>query len=130
MRIFPGLTFFLIAIFWSLSFEVLASTESTSAEPTSAKSISSNASNLTPVSVQLNWNHQFQFAGFYAALQQGYYEQAGLDVTLKNWKTGTDIVDEVAEGRADFGIDKGVVLADYANGSPISLVMASFQFSP
>ena len=33
---------------------------------------------LDAVSLQLRWMHQFQFAGYYAALQQGYYAQAGL----------------------------------------------------
>ena len=27
---------------------------------------------LEPVSIQLQWRHQFQFAGFYAAKAQGY----------------------------------------------------------
>jgi len=31
------------------------------------------------VSVQLEWKHQFEFAGFYAALDQGYYGEVNLD---------------------------------------------------
>jgi ABC-type nitrate/sulfonate/bicarbonate transport system substrate-binding protein len=34
------------------------------------------------VSVQLKWWHQFQFAGYYAALKEGYYTRAGLRATL------------------------------------------------
>jgi ABC-type nitrate/sulfonate/bicarbonate transport system substrate-binding protein len=30
------------------------------------------------VSMQLKWKHQFQFAGYYAALEQGFYRDAGL----------------------------------------------------
>lgn len=85
---------------------------------------------LQPVSVQINWNHQFQFAGVYAAIQQGYYHDEGLDVSVKSWKSGIQVVDEVVSGRADFGIGYGAMVADYAKGAPISLVMASFQFSP
>ncbi|GAB6069369.1 hypothetical protein JCM30760_04660 [Thiomicrorhabdus hydrogeniphila] len=88
------------------------------------------STSLTPISVQTNWKHQFQFAGFYAAIKQGYYQKAGLDVTVKNWHKGINVVDEVVEGRADFGVAKGNALAAYAKGSPISLVMASFQYSP
>ena len=48
---------------------------------------------------------QAQFAGYYAALEEGYYEDEGLDVTLK--PGGPDIIPEqvVASGQAEFGID-------------------------
>jgi len=35
------------------------------------------------VRVQLHWKHQFQYAGFYAALEKGYYKNFGIDVKLK-----------------------------------------------
>ena len=34
------------------------------------------------IRLQLRWHHQFQFAGYYMALEQGYYQQAGLKVTI------------------------------------------------
>lgn len=34
------------------------------------------------VTLQLKWTHQFQFAGYYAAVAQGYYREADLDVVL------------------------------------------------
>jgi hypothetical protein len=34
------------------------------------------AAALDPVSLQLKWKHQFQFAGYYAALEQGFYRNA------------------------------------------------------
>ena len=46
-----------------------------------------NASNLQKTSVQLNWFDQFQFAGFYTAIEKGFYKEAGLDVELKNMIT-------------------------------------------
>ena len=57
------------------------------------------------VSVQLKWVAQAQFAGYYAALEQGYYEDEGLNVTIK--PGGPDIVPEqvVLGGQAEFGID-------------------------
>ncbi len=85
---------------------------------------------LTPITVQINWNHQFQFAGFYAAIQQGYYQQAGLDVTVNAWQPGIHVVEEVVAGRADFAIGYSSIVADYAKGQPISLIMPSFQYSP
>ena len=39
--------------------------------------------------MQLKWKHQFQFAGYYAALEQGFYRDAGLDVSIR--EGGPDI---------------------------------------
>src|SRR5262245_49255225 len=58
----------------------------------------------TPVRLQLKWRHQFQFAGFYAALEKGYYREAGFDVTLIPGTPGTDPVETVLKGGADFGV--------------------------
>ena len=63
------------------------------------------AQDLDQVTLQLKWVTQAQFAGYYAALEEGYYEDEGLDVTLK--PGGPDITPEqvVASGQAEFGID-------------------------
>lgn len=37
---------------------------------------------LDRVTLQLKWKHQFQFAGYYAALEQGFYREAGLAVRI------------------------------------------------
>ncbi|HEY7795042.1 MAG TPA: ABC transporter substrate-binding protein [Gaiellaceae bacterium] len=60
---------------------------------------------LTDVTLQLKWVTQAQFAGYYAALKQGFYEDEGLNVTIK--PGGPDIVPEqvVLGGQADFGIN-------------------------
>ena len=59
----------------------------------------------TDVTLQLKWVTQAQFAGYYAALEQGYYEDEGLNVTIK--PGGPDIVPEqvVLGGQAEFGIN-------------------------
>jgi NitT/TauT family transport system substrate-binding protein len=63
------------------------------------------AEDLTPVTLQSKWVVQAQFAGYYAAVDQGYYEDEGLDVTIR--AGGPDIVPEqvVAGGQAEFGIN-------------------------
>ena len=60
---------------------------------------------LQPATLQLKWVTQAQFAGYYAAQEQGYYEDENLDVTIK--PGGPDIVPEqvVLGGQAEFGID-------------------------
>jgi ABC-type nitrate/sulfonate/bicarbonate transport system substrate-binding protein len=49
-------------------------------------SVSSNLSyagrGIEVVHLQLPWKHQFQFAGYYAALEKGYYAKAGLSVVI------------------------------------------------
>jgi NitT/TauT family transport system substrate-binding protein len=57
------------------------------------------------VTLQLKWVTQAQFAGYYAAKAQGYYDEEGLDVDIK--VGGPDIVPEqvVLGGQAEFGID-------------------------
>lgn len=57
------------------------------------------------VTLQLKWVTQGQFAGYYAALEQGYYEDENLDVTIR--PGGPDIVPEqvVLGGQAEFGIN-------------------------
>ncbi len=57
------------------------------------------------VTLQLKWVTQAQFAGYYAAADQGFYDEEGLDVTIK--VGGPDIVPEqvVLGGQAEFGIN-------------------------
>jgi NitT/TauT family transport system substrate-binding protein len=57
------------------------------------------------VTLQSKWVVQAQFAGYYAALDQGFYDDENLDVTIK--PGGPDIVPEqvVLGGQAEFGID-------------------------
>jgi len=60
---------------------------------------------LQPATLQLKWVTQAQFAGYYAALDQGYYEDEGIDLTIK--PGGPDIVPEqvVLGGQAEFGLN-------------------------
>nr|MBC8503889.1 ABC transporter substrate-binding protein [Chloroflexota bacterium] len=92
--------------------------------------VTSSATDLTPINVQLKWFHQFQFAGYYAAKEQGYYLDAGLDVTLTP-ATGTTVtIDELTSGRADYSVGYSGSLLNRANGDPIVALAAFFQYSP
>lgn len=85
---------------------------------------------LTPVRVQLKWSHQFQFAGFYAAEAQGYFREAGLDVTLVEGGPHVNPTQEVLGGRADFGVGTSGLLITRSRGQPVVAVAAIFQHSP
>ena len=41
-----------------------------------------NAQKLEKVTLQLKWQHQFQFAGYYAAQAKGFYKEVGIDVDI------------------------------------------------
>ncbi|GEM_PF-1600853 len=83
-----------------------------------------------PVTVQLNWKHQFEFAAFYAALDQGYYRDAGLAVTLQEGGPGIDAVDRVISGQADFGVGASGIVVERYRGKPLVVLAALMQHSP
>lgn len=84
----------------------------------------------TPVRVQLSWYHQFQFAAFYAAIDQGFYRDVGLDVSLLEGGLDTDVASLVAAGEADFGVGNASLLVDRFSGKPVVAVAALMQHSP
>ena len=85
---------------------------------------------LDAVSLQLKWKHQFQFAGYYQALEQGFYRDAGLDVSIREGGPGIDAAEAVAGGNADFGVCTASVLRDWAAGRRVVVLAIIFQRSP
>jgi NitT/TauT family transport system substrate-binding protein len=90
----------------------------------------SGSGSLTPVTLQLQWVAQAQFAGYYAAVDQGYYEDEGLDVTIQ--EGGPDIVpqDVLASGDVDYAISwVPKVLGSIEQGANITDVAQIFERS-
>jgi PAS domain S-box-containing protein len=81
------------------------------------------------VTVQLKWQHQFQFAGYYAAQEKGYYSAAGLDVTLRETEPGSDATAAVLYGDAQYGVDSSSLLLKRAAGQPVVVLASIFQHS-
>jgi ABC-type nitrate/sulfonate/bicarbonate transport system substrate-binding protein len=88
------------------------------------------AKDLTPVTLQLKWKHQFQFAGYYAALHKGYYKEVGLDVTIKEASIGINMAEEILNKKAHFGVGTSSLLLEYAQGKPLVVLGVIFQHSP
>ena len=88
------------------------------------------ASALEKVTLQLKWKHQFQFAGYYAAQEKGYFREAGLDVSIIEAGPETDPVREVLDGRAQFGVSNSALLLERAKGKPVMALAVIFQHSP
>lgn len=82
------------------------------------------------VVLQLKWRHQFQFAGYYAAIQKGYYRDVGLEVTLCEAQQGVDPAQEVLAGHADYGVGTSELVLQRAQGMPLVLLAPIFQHSP
>lgn len=85
---------------------------------------------LKEVTLQLKWHHQFQFAGYYAAQSQGYYQEEGLQVNLLEGGERKSAIGNVTSGKAQFGVGDSELLIDYAQGKPIVVIGAIFQHSP
>ena len=85
---------------------------------------------LTPVSLQLQWVAQAQFAGYYAALDQGYYEDEGLDVTIQEGSPDIVPQDVLAAGDVDYAISwVPKVLGSIEQGAAITNVAQIFERS-
>lgn len=85
---------------------------------------------LDHVTLQLKWRHEFQFAGYYAAIEQGFYRDAGLDVTLIEGSPDKDPTQQVIDGHADFGVGNSDLLIFRNKGKAVVVLAAIFQHSP
>nr|GFD05515.1 hypothetical protein [Tanacetum cinerariifolium] len=82
------------------------------------------------IDVQLRWKHQFQFAGYYAAIAEGYYREEGLDVRLHEGGPNVTPVQEVLSGRAQYGEANSELLYERLRGKPLVALAVIFQHSP
>ncbi len=85
---------------------------------------------LTPIKLQLQWLPQAQFAGYFAAREQGFFEEEGLEVEII--PSGGDIVpqDALASGSADFCIAwVPKVLGSIEQGANLTNIAQIFQRS-
>ena len=82
------------------------------------------------IRLQLRWTHQFQFAGFYAAVENGYYKEEGLNVQLIEAGNNYDFAEMVLNGEAEFGVESTSLLITRNEGKPVVTLGALFQHSP
>jgi NitT/TauT family transport system substrate-binding protein len=82
------------------------------------------------VRLQIKWVPQAQFAGYYMAMEKGYYADENIDVSIS--PGGPDIIPEqqVTNGQADFGVDwVASFLAFRDKGLPIIDIAQVYQSS-
>lgn len=107
----------------------LASQLAISKSSVSTSSIS-NPSDPNVVYIQLRWHHQFQFAGYYAALEKGFYKDEGIDVQIRNGDPKRQPVAEVLSGRAQYAEGNSEILYQRLQGKPLIALASIFQHSP
>ena len=95
--------------------------------------LSGDAGAADKLVLQLHRGSQFEFAGYYAALWQGFYREAGLEVEIKSGAPPgapqIDPVREIVEGRAEFGTGTVQLLVRAAQGQSLLLLAPIFQHS-
>jgi NitT/TauT family transport system substrate-binding protein len=99
--------------------------------PSSSPSPSSSAvAELRPVRLLLGFQPDVQFAPFYLAQQEGYFADAGMDVTIEH-ASGGELIRLVADGEAEVGVaDATDVMIARTSDIPITYVSSLFQSFP
>lgn len=90
------------------------------------------AQEMQKASLRLKWLTQAQFAGFYVALEKGYYKAEGIDLTIN--PGGPNLLTEnlVATGADTFGLSGGTdsVFAARDKGLPVVCIGVAHQLTP
>jgi len=81
------------------------------------------------IRLKLKSSHQFQFAGYYAAVHKGFYQAAGLTVDILEAGGEQRTVESVVERRVDFAIAGSELVIDSASGYEIVALAPIFQHS-
>ncbi|MBN1968284.1 MAG: PAS domain S-box protein [Candidatus Delongbacteria bacterium] len=82
------------------------------------------------VRLQLKWEHQFQFAGYYAAIEKGFYKNEGLEVDLILPEKDKDPVLSMIENDIEFGVGNSEIMLMRNKGFDIVVLGVIFQHSP
>ena len=107
-----------------------SSSTDTTAAPEAAEVTTDECVTPTPVKLQLQWFTQAQFAGYYAALENGYYTDMCLDVTILEGAVDITPQTVLANGEADFAVSwVSKALASREGGANIVDIAQVFQRS-
>lgn len=87
---------------------------------------------LTEVDVQLGWIKNSEFSGMFAAEQQGYYEEEGLEVNFISGGAGIDPIPIVRQNPDIIGVvsSSPSLINAASGGAPLTAIGAFYQFHP
>ncbi|MFP5223757.1 MAG: ABC transporter substrate-binding protein [Acidobacteriota bacterium] len=114
------------------SFALLLALSSLLYLPQARASDSKNISHGQPslIRLQLKWKHQFQFAGYYAAIEKGFFAREGLRVELIEGVPGFTPSERLFTGEADYAVDSTAILLQRQKGRKVVALAVIFQHSP
>ncbi|TAK64193.1 EAL domain-containing protein [Methylobacter sp.] len=95
-----------------------------------SSSLSAESALPEKVSLQLKWLHSFQFAGYYAAKEKGYYAEENLDVTIRERIPGISNIEQVLKDESQYGVADTGLLEQRLDGKPLVVLASIFQHSP
>lgn len=108
-----------IAVFFTLSLLVLMNSTAFA-----------QTENDNKVIIQLKWLHQFQFAGYYAALEKGFFAEEGLEVELVERDPHKNNILQVLSGDAHYGVADAALLLYQTHQMGVQIIAPIFQQSP
>ncbi|WP_282608773.1 ABC transporter substrate-binding protein [Pelagibius sp. Alg239-R121] len=86
----------------------------------------------TPLTMQAAWINDAEFAGYFAAIDEGHYKAAGLDLTYLSG--GPDVIPEssIIAGKADLALTTPdtTIKAIVDQGAPFKIIGAQYQKNP
>jgi PAS domain S-box-containing protein len=82
-----------------------------------------------PVALQLPDAAQFRFAGYYAALNRGYYAEEGLQVSIRGPGGSASPADSVVNDTAQFGVLGSELVRERLEGKPVVVLATILQES-
>ena len=119
-----------LAIAGAMAVALVVGACSTAVPSTGGAGASGGTTAMTKVRLQLKWVAQAQFAGYYAAVDQGYYKDEGLDVAIQLGGPDIDPVRVVASDGAEFGTTwVPAMLAAREGGADVVDISQVFQRS-
>jgi NitT/TauT family transport system substrate-binding protein len=88
------------------------------------------AQELTPITLQLSWTHSSQFAGYYAAVENGDYANEGIEITFVEGGGSVDRINPIVNGEVQFGLASGHnLLAAREEGKPVRAIATIYRRS-
>jgi ABC-type amino acid transport substrate-binding protein/ABC-type nitrate/sulfonate/bicarbonate transport system substrate-binding protein len=85
---------------------------------------------LEKVTLQLDWKFQFENAGFLMAQHQGFYKEVGLDVSILEYDSTVDTVNNVLDQKVNYGFYHSSIFVENGKVKPTVLLATYLQKSP
>ena len=117
---------FVWAIVWAVLAMLLVGCGGDAGQPLVA-----NGDGITKVRLALNWFPEAEHGGFYAALEHGYYRDAGLDVEIIPGGPNAPVIQEVITGQVEFGVTNAdQIFLGRSKGANVTALLAPLQDGP